>query len=205
MERRGREEGSACTPVNTSLTVITGGSRCARHRVWLTVRIVCLRLILIIRQEEPGDMSTATGALHNVYTRVIHYITFESHKLINEKHPVFIQFHARHRYVYTFPRFSTWHNRVISRLFCQWLVTGYEDINEYLHHHWKKLIMPWTLYVKLFAFSKRKLCNGENFRIKDFDEFRCFWGSWVRIVGLKKMYVCIYVYMYVCMYVCMYV
>ena len=25
-----------------------------------------------------------------------------------------------------------------------------------------------------FAFSKRKLCNGENFRIKDFDEFRCF-------------------------------
>ena len=26
----------------------------------------------------------------------------------------------------------------------------------------------------LFAFSKRKLCNGENFRIKDFDEFRCF-------------------------------
>ena len=28
-----------------------------------------------------------------------------------------------------------------------------------------------------FAFSKRKLCNGENFRIKDFDEFRCFSGS----------------------------
>ena len=26
----------------------------------------------------------------------------------------------------------------------------------------------------IFAFSKRKLCNGENFRIKDFDEFRCF-------------------------------
>ena len=24
------------------------------------------------------------------------------------------------------------------------------------------------------AFSKRKLCSGENFRIKDFDEFRCF-------------------------------
>ena len=30
------------------------------------------------------------------------------------------------------------------------------------------------LYGRLFAFSKRKLCNGENFRIKDFDEFRCF-------------------------------
>ena len=42
------------------------------------------------------------------------------------------------------------------------------------------------------AFSKRKLCNGENFRIKDFDEFRCFWGFWVRIIGLKKMYVCMY-------------
>ena len=26
----------------------------------------------------------------------------------------------------------------------------------------------------VFAFSKRKLCNGENFRIKDFDEFRYF-------------------------------
>ena len=27
---------------------------------------------------------------------------------------------------------------------------------------------------KSFAFSKRKLCNDENFRVKDFDEFRCF-------------------------------
>ena len=44
------------------------------------------------------------------------------------------------------------------------------------------------------AFSKRKLCNGENFRIKDFDEFRCFWGSWVKIIGFKKMYVCMYVW-----------
>ena len=25
-----------------------------------------------------------------------------------------------------------------------------------------------------FAFSKRKLCKGENFQIKDFDEFRSF-------------------------------
>ena len=44
----------------------------------------------------------------------------------------------------------------------------------------------------IFAFSKRKLCNGENFRIKDFDEFRCFWGSWVKIIDFKKMYVCMY-------------
>ena len=33
-----------------------------------------------------------------------------------------------------------------------------------------------------FAFSKGKLCNGENFRI-NFDKFRCFWASWVRIIG----------------------
>ena len=31
-----------------------------------------------------------------------------------------------------------------------------------------------TTLLYSFAFSKRKLCNGENFRIKDFDEFRCF-------------------------------
>ena len=48
-----------------------------------------------------------------------------------------------------------------------------------------------------------KLCNGENFRIKAFDEFRCFWGSWVRIIGFKKMYVCVHVCKSVCMYVCM--
>ena len=27
------------------------------------------------------------------------------------------------------------------------------------------------------TFSKRELCNGDNFQTKDFDEFRCFWGS----------------------------
>ena len=52
------------------------------------------------------------------------------------------------------------------------------------------------------AFSKRKLCNGENFRIKYFDEFRCFCSSWVKIVGFKKIYLCMYVYMYVCKSVC---
>ena len=35
----------------------------------------------------------------------------------------------------------------------------------------------------VFAFSKKKLCNGEIFQIKDLDEFRYFWGSWVRIIG----------------------
>ena len=65
--------------------------------------------------------------------------------------------------------------------------------------------IPFSLCPSIFAFSKRKLCNSENFRIKDFDEFRCFWGSWVRIIGFLKMYVCMYVYMYVCMYVCRYI
>ena len=48
-------------------------------------------------------------------------------------------------------------------------------------------ILKFDLYK--IAFSKRKLCNGENFQIKDFDEFRCFLGSLVRIMGFKKMYV----------------
>ena len=55
-----------------------------------------------------------------------------------------------------------------------------------------------------FASWKRKLCNGENVWIRDFDEFRSFWGSWVRII-VFFLNVCMYVSMYVCMYVCMYV
>ena len=51
------------------------------------------------------------------------------------------------------------------------------------------------------AFSKRKLSNGENFRIKYFYEFRCFWSSWVRIVGFKKIYVCMYICMCVSLYI----
>ena len=41
----------------------------------------------------------------------------------------------------------------------------------------KEVLLQWQILSITFAFSKRKLCNGENFRIKDFDEFRCFWGS----------------------------
>ena len=53
------------------------------------------------------------------------------------------------------------------------------------------------LFLTNFAFSKRKLCNGENFRIKDFDEFWCYWGSWVRIIGFKKcMYACMYIFVW---------
>ena len=42
-----------------------------------------------------------------------------------------------------------------------------------------RMKFKFTMFLKvsnviLYAFSKRKLCNGENFRIKDFDEFRCF-------------------------------
>ena len=33
------------------------------------------------------------------------------------------------------------------------------------------------IYFLFFAFSKRKLCNGINFRIKDFYEFQCFRDS----------------------------
>ena len=37
--------------------------------------------------------------------------------------------------------------------------------------------------------------------MKDFDEFRCFWDPWVRIIGFKKwMYICMYVCVYVCMF-----
>ena len=38
-----------------------------------------------------------------------------------------------------------------------------------------RLVVAFTrLFFSLFAFSKRKLCNSENFRIKNFDKFRCF-------------------------------
>ena len=52
-------------------------------------------------------------------------------------------------------------------------------------HYRHTYFCAWEKFAHLmrFVFSKRKLCNGENFQIKGFDEFRCFWGSWVRIIG----------------------
>ena len=55
------------------------------------------------------------------------------------------------------------------------------------------------------AFSKRKLCNGENFQIKDFDEFRCLYVCMYVVCMYVFMYGCMYLVVYVCMYLVMYV
>ena len=46
-------------------------------------------------------------------------------------------------------------------------------VNDPMGGHMRQFWVSFRFFFD-FAFSKRKLCNGENFRIKDFDEFRCF-------------------------------
>ena len=58
--------------------------------------------------------------------------------------------------------------------------TGYYVII-WEHVNWK--LNFFASHSRCQAFSKRKLCNGENFRIKYFYDFWCYWSSWVRIVG----------------------
>ena len=75
---------------------------------------------------------------------------------------------------------------------CPWCLASWDSVDSLTNKYTEKSPELLTLLSSPFAFSKRKLGNGEIFRPPDFDDFRHFWAPWVEICVFKKMGVCVF-------------